>query len=107
MIRDLCHNANDKWREGIITKVLGPLNYEVTIDGYTCQAHVDHIIPCPRTVNDISNNLPADTVPHLDDDVVPMPIVNCEPCEGSIGAAELIIPRPHRNCDCLYKNPPC
>ena len=32
--------------------------------------HVDHILPCPRIVNDVSNNLPADTVPHLDDDVV-------------------------------------
>ena len=49
-------------------------------------------------VNDISNNLPADTVPHLNNDVVPMLIVDCEPCEGSIGAAELVIPRPHRNC---------
>ena len=54
------------------------LNYELTVDGYTRQAHVDHILPCPRTVNDVSNNLRADTVPHLDDDVVPMPIVDCE-----------------------------
>ena len=60
--------------------------------------HVDHILPCLRTVNDVSNNLPADTVPYLDDDVVPKPIVDCEPYEGSTGAAELVTPRPHRNC---------
>ena len=77
---------------------MGPLNYEITVDGYTSQAHVDHTLPCPRTVNDVSNNLSADTVPHLDIDVVPMPIVDCEPCEGSTGAAELVTPCSHRNC---------
>ena len=46
MIRDLRPNATNKWHKGIITKVLGPLNYEVNIDGYTHQAHVDHILPC-------------------------------------------------------------
>ena len=44
MIRDLRPNATDKWRKGIITKVLGLLNYKVAVDGYTHQAHVDHII---------------------------------------------------------------
>ena len=86
---------HDKWHKGIITKVLGPLNYEI---GYTCQAHVDHILPCPRTVNDVSNNLLADAVSYIDNDVVPMPIADCEPCEGSTVAAELVTPRPHRNC---------
>ena len=98
MMHDLCPNATDKWRKGTITKVLSPLNYEVTVDGYARQAHVDHILPCPRTVSDVSNNLLADTLPHLHDDVVPMPLVDCEPCEGSTGAAELVTTRPHRNC---------
>ena len=98
MIRDLRPNATDKWRKGIITKVLGLLNYDVTVDGYTRQAHVDHILPCPRTWIDVSNNLPADTLPHIDDDVTPMHIVDCEPCDGSTVAAELVTPSPHRNC---------
>ena len=38
MICDLRPNATDKWRKGIIIKVLGPLNYEVTVDSYTRQA---------------------------------------------------------------------
>ena len=44
MIRDLRPNAAEKWRKGTITKILGPLNYEVNIDGYTRQAHIDHIL---------------------------------------------------------------
>ena len=28
-----------------MTKILGPLNYEVTVDGYSHQAHVDHLLP--------------------------------------------------------------
>ena len=55
------------------------------------------MLPCPRTVNDVSNNLLADTVPYLDDDIVPMPIVDCEPCERCTGAAELVTPCPHKN----------
>ena len=32
------------------TKVehLGPLNYEVCIEGYTRQAHIDHLLSCPN-----------------------------------------------------------
>ena len=44
MVHDLCPNATDRWRKGIVTKVLGPLNYKVTVDGHSCQAHVDHLL---------------------------------------------------------------
>ena len=44
MVRDLRSNATDKWRKGIVTKVLGPLNYEVTVDRHSRQAHVDHLV---------------------------------------------------------------
>lgn len=47
MVRDLHPNAPEKWRKGIISKVFGPLNYEVNMDGYTRQAHIDHILPSP------------------------------------------------------------
>ena len=40
MVRDLRPCATDKWRKGIIAKVLGPPNYEVTVDGHPRQAHV-------------------------------------------------------------------
>ena len=55
MIRDLCPNATDRWRKGIVIKVLGLLNYEVTVDGHSCQAYVDHLLP------DISNLVDSPT----------------------------------------------
>ena len=73
MIHDLCPNATEKWCKGIITKVLGPLNYEVNIAGYTRQAHIDHI-PCPQTTDSSS---PGNISSHQDDDII-MPIVSCE-----------------------------
>ena len=27
---------------------MGPLNYEVCIEGHTHQAHIDHLLPCPN-----------------------------------------------------------
>ena len=96
MIRDLRPNATNKWHKGIITKVLGPLNYEVNIDGYTHQAHVDHILPCPSTSSDADNSIHS--LPHQDEDDLPMPLVGCEPCETSNDTAELVTLRPCRNC---------
>ena len=96
MIHDLRPNATKKWHKGIITKVLGPLNYEVNIDGYTCQAHVDHILPCPSTSSDADNFI--DSIPHQDEDDLPMPLVGCEPCETSNDTAELVTLSPCRNC---------
>ena len=98
MIRDLRPNATEKWRKGIITKVLGPLNYEVNIDGYTRQAHIDHILPSPRTMNSTDNISPVDTPSHQDENDIIMPIVSSESCEASTDAAELVTLRPHRSC---------
>ena len=53
MVRDLRPNATDKWRTGTVTRILGPLNYEVLVDGHTRQAHIDHLLPCqssPKTL---------------------------------------------------------
>ena len=91
MIRDLRPNATEKWRKSIITKVLDPLNYEVNIDRYTRQAHVDHILPCPQT----TDSSPGDIASHQDEDNIIMPIVSCE---ASTDAAELITLHPHRSC---------
>ena len=54
MIRDLRPSATKKWRKGTVIKVLGPLNYEVTIDGHSRQAHVDHLLP--STSNSAADN---------------------------------------------------
>ena len=101
MIHDLCPNATEKWHKGIITKVLGPLNYEVNIDGYTRQAHIDHMLPCPQTSGsnspgDLSSH--QDERSHQDDDDIIMPIINSEPCEASTDATELVTLRPRRKC---------
>ena len=101
MIRDLRPNATEKWHKGIITKVLGPLNYEVNVDGYTRQAHIDHMLPCPQTSGsnspgDLSSH--QDERSHQDDDDIIMPIINSEPCEASTDATELVTLRPRRKC---------
>ena len=54
MVRDLHPNATKKWRKGTVIKVLGPLNYEVTVDGHSCQAHVDRLLP--STSNSAADN---------------------------------------------------
>ena len=57
MVQDLHPNATDKWRRGVVTKVLGPLNYEVTVDGHSRQAHVDHLLP-DTSNSDIQSPIP-------------------------------------------------
>ena len=57
MVRDLRPCATDKWRKGIIAKVLGPPNYEVTVDGHPRQAHVDHLLPDTSNL-DVDNPTP-------------------------------------------------
>jgi len=46
LVHDLQPNATDKWHTGTVTRVLGPLDYKVLVDGHTCQAHIDHLLPC-------------------------------------------------------------
>ena len=68
IVRDLRPNATDKWRKGIVTKVLGPLNYEVMVDGHSRQAHVDHLLPGTSNVNvDSSTPEQADQEQEEDD----------------------------------------
>jgi len=107
LIRDLHINATEKWCKGIITKVLGSLNYEVNIDSHTHQAHIDHILPCPRTLNDTDNVSLSDITSHQDKDVITsqqekdvitMPLVSSETCETSTNVGELVTLRPCRNC---------
>ena len=96
MIRDLRPNATSKWRKGIITKVLGPLNYEVKVDGYTRQAHIDHILPCPQSTSDTDNSLSASTPSHQGDDII-MPLADPELGEDINDTPELVTLRSCRN----------
>jgi len=76
IVCDLRPSALDRWRKVIVTKTLGPLNYEVSVDGRSCQAHVDHlccIIPL-EVSNPTPDNEPAD----------------CEPAEST--AAHEVVP---------------
>lgn len=96
MIRDLRPNATEKWRKGTIMKTLGPLNYEVNIDGHTRQAHIDHILPCPQTASDAGSRSSADTSSHQEDDIM-MPIVDSGLNEATADTAEPVTLRPCRN----------
>ena len=51
-VRDLRPNSTDKWRRGKVTKRLGTLAYEVTLDGQIRKAHVDHMQPWVHDNND-------------------------------------------------------
>ena len=57
IVRDLRPNATDRWRKSIVTKILGLLNYEVSVDGHSHQAHVDHLLPATSTL-DVGNPTP-------------------------------------------------
>ena len=48
LVRDHRPNTKVKWRRARILARLGPLNYEVSIDGQTRMAHVDHLLPSSR-----------------------------------------------------------
>ena len=50
LLRDLRPTAASKWRPAIISRKLGPLAYEVSIEGQPRQAHVDHLKPNPQPV---------------------------------------------------------
>ena len=59
LVCDLRLNATDKWYTGTIIRVLGPLNYEVLVDGHTHQAHIDHPLPGPGKVKQPADSTPA------------------------------------------------
>ena len=103
MVRDLRPNATVKWRKGTVTKVLGPLNYEVIVDGHSRQAHVDHLLPGTSN-SDIQSPTPDEArVDQGCDDVTDNTIVPLIPLEAEdnsmndSGSQELGMLRPTRN----------
>ena len=72
-----------------MTKVLGPLNYEVTIDGHSRQAHVDHLLPGTSNLDadssipdneqaDQEHNEKDDATTTTDNIMVPLVLVEVE-----------------------------
>ena len=111
MVRDLRPNATDRWRKGIVIKVLGPLNYEVTVDGHSRQAHVDHLLPGTSNLVDspTPDNEQADQEHDEEDDATTtdntvVPLVSLEVESNSLNdlrGQELVMLRSTRN-----HNPP-
>jgi len=84
MVRDLRPNATAKWRGGIVTRVLGPLNYEVMLDGHMRQAHIDHLLSMVEQPDDPTPIMVSPqqlaTVPEIESDNIIVPL---SPLESS------------------------
>ena len=106
MVHDLRPNATDKWRKGIVTKVLGPLNYKVTVDGHSRQAHVEHLLPGTSNV-DVDSSTPEqadqeqeehDTTTTANNTIVPLVPVEVESnAHNDSQGREIVRPRSTRN----------
>ena len=74
---DLCPTAFSKWQSAIVLWKIKPLTNEVVVDGYTGQAHVDHLQPWPT--ND---------EPHSDQELEPIqqhqPVADLQTVNGQI-----------------------
>ena len=46
-LRDYRPNATANWRQAIVVHQMGPLTYEVKVDGQVRSAHIDHLKPWP------------------------------------------------------------
>ena len=44
-LRDLRPSATSKWVPASIVRQLGPLGYEINVNGCTRQVHIDHLKP--------------------------------------------------------------
>ena len=106
MVRVRRPNATDKWRKGIVTKVLGPLSYEVMVDGHSHQAHVDHLLPGTSNV-DVDSSTPElaeqeqekhDTTTTANNTIVPLVPVEVESNgHNDSQGQEIVRPRSTRN----------
>ena len=110
MIRDFRPNATQKWHKGMVTRVLGPLNYTVLMDGHTRQAHIDHLLPCWGNVKQSDNSITVTTpqqqhatLPEMESDDTIVPLTPLEHDSGdrndvtNAPQPELVTLRPIRN----------
>ena len=74
-LQDLRPSATSKWVPADIAQKLGPLAYKVNIDGYTGQAHIDHLKPRLGTQPQQEVLVPDSGVADADD---PIPLVVVE-----------------------------
>ena len=110
MIRDFRPKATQKWHKGMVTRVLGPLNYTVLMDGHTRQAHIDHLLPCRGNVKQSDNSITVTTpqqqhatLPEMESDDTIVPLTPLEHDSGdrndvtNAPQPELVTLRPIRN----------
>ena len=74
-LRDLQPSATSKWVLADIVQKLGPLAYKVNVDGYTRQAHIDHLKPRIGTQPQQEVLVPDSVVADADN---PIPLVVVE-----------------------------
>jgi len=74
-LRDLRPSASNKWVPADIVQTLGPLAYKVNVDGYTRQAHIDHLKPRLGTQSQQEVLVPDSGVSDADE---PIPLVVVE-----------------------------
>ena len=110
IVHDLRPDATDKWRNGSVTKVLGPLNYKVTVDGHSRQAHVDYLLSGTSNLDvdsPIPDNEQADQEHNEEDDattttdntmVALVPVEVESNSRNDSQGQELVMLRPTRNC---------
>ena len=100
IVRDLRPNATDRWRRGIITRILGPLNYEVSVDGRSRQAHIDHLLPDTTSTLDIAIPTPENKPAEQEQEESTLMFVPLETESNSVNdcdGQELVTLRPTRN----------
>ncbi|XP_043199020.1 uncharacterized protein K02A2.6-like isoform X1 [Amphibalanus amphitrite] len=86
LLRDLRPGSATKWRRATVTGRVGPLVYEVCIDGRTRTAHLDHLL-ADRTVG----RTVADTVPRtVPDRPVPAAVPGPEPARTDYRSGEYL-----------------
>ena len=72
-LRDLRLSTTSKWVPASIVKILGPVDYEINVDGCTRQALIDHLKPRPVTKSQREELTLINGAPGCDvDDPIPL-----------------------------------
>ena len=93
LIRDLRPGRHDKWQNGMVTAVLGGPRYQVDIDGYSRQVHVDHLQSGIHSKTATPTDQFDDLTSEIDKPVMlPDTVTDPTPAEPVRRSSRLIIP---------------
>ena len=96
-LRDLRPSAASKWVPADIVQKLGPLTYKVNVDGYTRQAHIDHLKPHLGTQPQQEVLVPDSGVADADDPI-PLVVVKEEESDEAMSTTPgIILVHPQRD----------